>query len=207
MGIQGGSQVLPKRITTSDIADGCGVSRATVSAILNGKKGVGEETRRKVLAWIREHNAEPGLLSRSMVCELSRMVAVLAADLSKPFYAELFSGMSYGKNFSRSGSFEPLRVELRGENVQLIPSICFEDTVGRLSRKFARPELQMLVNITNDGWFGTSEATLQHMANSKFRAVEVRRPSTCLMVWRWQANCQHRSSHQQRKRTTDTTRT
>lgn len=90
--------------------------------------------------------------------------------------AELFSGMSYGKNFSRSGSFEPLIVELRGENVQLIPSICFEDTVGRLSRKFARPELQMLVNITNDGWFGTSEATLQHMANSKFRAVEIRRP-------------------------------
>jgi apolipoprotein N-acyltransferase len=90
--------------------------------------------------------------------------------------AELFSGMSYSKNFSRSGSFEPLSVELKGENVQLIPSICFEDTVGRLSRKFARPELQMLVNITNDGWFGTSEATLQHMANSKFRAVEVRRP-------------------------------
>ena len=90
--------------------------------------------------------------------------------------AELFSGMSYGKNFSRSGSFEPLNIELRGKNVQLIPSICFEDTVGRLSRKFARPELQMLVNITNDGWFGTSEATLQHMANSKFRAVEVRRP-------------------------------
>jgi len=90
--------------------------------------------------------------------------------------AELFSGMSYGKNFSRSGSFEPLNIELRGKNVQLMPSICFEDTVGRLSRKFARPELQMLVNITNDGWFGTSEATLQHMANSKFRAVEVRRP-------------------------------
>jgi apolipoprotein N-acyltransferase len=90
--------------------------------------------------------------------------------------AELFSGMSYGKNFSRSGSFEPLNIELRGKNVQLMPSICFEDTVGRLSCKFARPELQMLVNITNDGWFGTSEATLQHMANSKFRAVEVRRP-------------------------------
>ncbi|MEO1858090.1 MAG: apolipoprotein N-acyltransferase [Rubritalea sp.] len=90
--------------------------------------------------------------------------------------AELFSGMSYGKNFSRGESFEPLNVELRGENVQLIPSICFEDTVGRLNRKFARPELQMSVNITNDGWFGTSEAALQHMANAKFRAVEIRRP-------------------------------
>lgn len=90
--------------------------------------------------------------------------------------AELFSGMSYGKNFSRSGSFEPLNVELRGETVQLIPSICFEDTVGRLIRKFARPEPQMLVNITNDGWFGESEAVLQHMANSKFRCVENRRP-------------------------------
>jgi len=90
--------------------------------------------------------------------------------------AELFSGMAYGKNFSRSGSYEPLDVELRGRDYQLIPSICFEDTVGRLVRKFARPEQQILVNITNDGWFGESEAVQQHMANSKFRCVEVRRP-------------------------------
>ncbi|MGJ8671312.1 apolipoprotein N-acyltransferase [Rubritalea sp.] len=90
--------------------------------------------------------------------------------------ASMFSGMSYGKNFSSSGSFEPLTVELRGEDVQLMPNICFEDTVGRVIRKFVRDAPQMLVNITNDGWFGESEAAKQHMANAKFRCVELRRP-------------------------------
>ncbi|MFC5050313.1 apolipoprotein N-acyltransferase [Rubritalea spongiae] len=90
--------------------------------------------------------------------------------------ASMFSGMSYGKNFSSGGSFEPLTVELRGEDVQLMPNICFEDTVGRVIRKFVRDAPQMLVNITNDGWFGESEAARQHMANAKFRSVELRRP-------------------------------
>jgi apolipoprotein N-acyltransferase len=90
--------------------------------------------------------------------------------------ASMFSGMSYGKNFSSSNSFEPLSVELRGEVVQLMPNICFEDTVGRVIRKFVRDAPQMLVNITNDGWFGESEAAKQHMANAKFRCVELRRP-------------------------------
>lgn len=90
--------------------------------------------------------------------------------------AELFSGTSYAKNFSKGGSFDPLTVELQGEQIQLIPTVCFEDSVGRLTRKFARTKPQMLVNITNDGWFGESEAALQHMANAKFRSVELRRP-------------------------------
>ncbi len=89
---------------------------------------------------------------------------------------ELSSGSASGMNFSASESRDPLTVVTRGEKLQLIPSVCFEDTVGRLVRKFARAEQQILVNITNDGWFGTSEAALQHMANSKFRAVEIRRP-------------------------------
>ncbi len=90
--------------------------------------------------------------------------------------AELFSGIAYGRNFSKGGSYDPIDVELRGQSYQLIPSICFEDTVGRLVRTFARPKQQILVNITNDGWFGESEAVLQHMANAKFRCVEIRRP-------------------------------
>ena len=35
---------------------------------------------------------------------------------------------------------------------------------------------QLLVNITNDGWFAQSPAAAQHLANALFRAVETRRP-------------------------------
>jgi apolipoprotein N-acyltransferase len=35
---------------------------------------------------------------------------------------------------------------------------------------------QMLNNITNDAWFGTSSAAAQHFANARFRAIETRLP-------------------------------
>ena len=71
-------------------------------------------------------------------------------------------------------SIEPLK--LAKPEVQIIPLICFEDTVGRLARRFVRPEPQMIVNITNDGWFLQSEQTEVHAVNAKFRAIELRRP-------------------------------
>jgi apolipoprotein N-acyltransferase len=57
--------------------------------------------------------------------------------------------------------------------------ICYEDTDPALARKFVQPDGQypvdFLVNITNDGWFnGTSEHE-EHLAVSRFRAVETRR--------------------------------
>jgi LacI family transcriptional regulator len=80
-------------ITTSEIARLCGVSRPTVSAVLNGKPGVSEKTRQKVLACIREHNYEPGLIAKSLVSELSRMVAVLLTQFENPFYTEVVEGI------------------------------------------------------------------------------------------------------------------
>lgn len=77
-------------------------------------------------------------------------------------------------DFSPGDKPEPLR--LAKPEVDLIPMICFEDTVGNLVRKFVRPHPQMLVNITNDGWFLQSQETAVHLANAKFRAVELRRP-------------------------------
>ncbi len=69
---------------------------------------------------------------------------------------------------------EPLR--LAKPEVQIIPLICFEDTVGRVARKFVREAPQMIVNISNDGWFLQSAETEVHLANALFRAVELRRP-------------------------------
>jgi apolipoprotein N-acyltransferase len=57
--------------------------------------------------------------------------------------------------------------------------ICFEDTDPALARQYAGgdggPPVDFLVNISNDGWFrGTSEHE-EHLAISRFRAVECRR--------------------------------
>lgn len=77
-------------------------------------------------------------------------------------------------DFTPGTSTEPLK--LAKPEVGLIPLICFEDTVGRLARRFVRPGPQMIVNLTNDGWFLQSNQMEVHAANAKFRAIELRRP-------------------------------
>jgi apolipoprotein N-acyltransferase len=77
-------------------------------------------------------------------------------------------------DFEPGTSTEPLKLGKLG--VSLIPLICFEDTVGRLARQFVRNEPQIIVNMTNDGWFLRSAGPEQHLTNAIFRAIELRRP-------------------------------
>ena len=66
--------------------------------------------------------------------------------------------------------------QLANENVRIAPLICFEDTIGELTRQFVRRGANLLVNVTNDGWFLHSAGSRQHLANAIFRCVETRRP-------------------------------
>jgi apolipoprotein N-acyltransferase len=61
-------------------------------------------------------------------------------------------------------------------DVRVAPLICFEDTVGDLVRRFVVSDANLLVDITNDGWFQHSSGSQQHLANAIFRCVENRRP-------------------------------
>lgn len=83
-----------RAVTTSEIARLSGVSRSTVSAVLNGKPGVRESTRRKVLECIRAQNFQSGMVAKALVGELSRMIAVLASNLGSPFHMMMFRGLS-----------------------------------------------------------------------------------------------------------------
>jgi apolipoprotein N-acyltransferase len=69
---------------------------------------------------------------------------------------------------------DPMKVTVN--DVQIIPLVCFEDTVARHARKFVRPERQVLVNVTNDGWFNESGEQEMHFWNARLRSVELRRP-------------------------------
>ena len=70
---------------------------------------------------------------------------------------------------------------LTNSDVHVAPLICFEDTIGELVRQFVlanetSPEANLLVDVTNDGWFQHSAGSHQHLANAIFRCVETRRP-------------------------------
>lgn len=50
--------------------------------------------------------------------------------------------------------------------------VCYEDTFPEIARSLVAQGSVLLINITNDAWYGWSSAAVQHMAASVFRAVE-----------------------------------
>ncbi len=50
--------------------------------------------------------------------------------------------------------------------------ICFETIFPDISRKLAVEGAELLVNLTNDAWFGISSGPYQHFASAQIRAVE-----------------------------------
>lgn len=67
---------------------------------------------------------------------------------------------------------------------RLAPIICFEDTVPHLVRDIVASgsesdrgkQVDVLVNMTNDGWFHGSSELDQHLITAAFRSVECRTP-------------------------------
>jgi len=53
--------------------------------------------------------------------------------------------------------------------------ICYEAIFPELVRQFPAEGAELLVNVTNDAWYGTTSAPYQHLAMAAFRAVENRR--------------------------------
>lgn len=53
--------------------------------------------------------------------------------------------------------------------------ICFEDIFPELGQKYTAAGADILVNYTNDAWYGDTSAQYQHLVFSQFRALENRR--------------------------------
>ncbi|MEM7495608.1 MAG: apolipoprotein N-acyltransferase, partial [Myxococcota bacterium] len=62
-----------------------------------------------------------------------------------------------------------------GRVVRLGAAICFDGVFPEVSRAFARRGAELLVNVTNDAWFGVSSATFQHLGMYVMRSTELGR--------------------------------
>ena len=71
---------------------------------------------------------------------------------------------------------EPVVFRLTTDRIRAAPLICFEDTLGELTRQFVLRGANLLVNVTNDGWFLKSAGSQQHLENAIFRCIENRLP-------------------------------
>lgn len=78
-------------VTMNDVARVAGVSLKTVSNVLNDYEFIRPATKQKVLDAINELGYEANLTARSLRSGKSRMLGLVLADLSAPYYAELAS--------------------------------------------------------------------------------------------------------------------
>jgi len=100
---------------------------------------------------------------------------------------DLVSGLQYFTpyrgEFGIAPGASPVIMEHRG--ILYSPVICFEDTVPQLVRRVVQQsrtlnpehkEVDVLLNLTNDGWFHGSSELDQHLITAAFRSVECRVP-------------------------------
>ncbi len=89
-----------------------------------------------------------------------------------PFVRSWLRLMSLPYSDFRAGADD--QPPLRAGGMNLAPSICYEDAFGSAQLALvARSDL--LVNVTNDAWFGRSPARYQHLQISRMRAREAGR--------------------------------
>jgi len=91
-------------------------------------------------------------------------------------YVPLGSVLSFiNKLVSGVGDFSPGKVQPLPLNNHLFGVlICYEAIFPELARDYVRRGSDLLVNLTNDAWFGRSSAPWQLLAMTRFRAIENR---------------------------------
>jgi apolipoprotein N-acyltransferase len=84
-----------------------------------------------------------------------------------PFIGKLVAGVG---DFRPGAGFVPLVSD--GHRLGVL--ICYEGIFAEAARDYKRNQADLLVNITNDAWFGKTSAPYQHLSMTVFRAVENR---------------------------------
>jgi apolipoprotein N-acyltransferase len=82
-----------------------------------------------------------------------------------------------GKMVEQVGDFHPgaKGVTLDWKGVQIGVQICYEIIFPGLSATMSNNGAQLLINLTNDAWYGRTSAPFQHFSMTVFRAVENRK--------------------------------
>lgn len=83
-----------QRYTIADVAQICGVSKATVSRVINSQTtGVGEATRKRVLHTLQQLNYRPNNFARSVATSKTKLIGLILPDVSNLFYPILVRGV------------------------------------------------------------------------------------------------------------------
>src|SRR5437870_5297602 len=90
-------------LTLEQIAKRAGVSRSTVSRVVNGDANVSDTTREQVLAVIQRHNYHPNMAARGLAAGRTKILGLVIpagvpALFSDPYFPLLIQGVSSACN-------------------------------------------------------------------------------------------------------------
>lgn len=93
-----------KRVTIEDVAKEAGVSKGTVSAVINAKNSVKPVTRDHIIQVMKDLNFRPKGMARNLKNgNQDKSIGIIIKDLNYPFYTAIASGASEyanGKGYS-----------------------------------------------------------------------------------------------------------
>lgn len=92
---------MKKGISTTKLAEICGVSQGTVDRALNNRKGISEETKKRILQVAEEYGYRPNIHAQAIKGGRSMLIGVVLADLGNQYFSELITGIE--KNASQHG--------------------------------------------------------------------------------------------------------
>jgi LacI family transcriptional regulator len=81
-------------VRLKDIARDLNVSVMTVSKVVRGCADVGEETRTRVLARVKELNYQPNWVARSLAARRTFIIGLIVPDLMHSFFAEISKALA-----------------------------------------------------------------------------------------------------------------
>jgi len=87
------------RLTITELAQMAGVSKTTISRVINNKPDVDPETRKRIHSLIEEYGFQPNAFAKAISLQKSRHIGLIiphdaAYVFSNPFYTEVMRGVS-----------------------------------------------------------------------------------------------------------------
>lgn len=81
-------------IGIKDIARQAGVSPSTVSNVINGKRNVGEDTRKRILKLMEELHYVPNQAGKGLKTEDTKSILFVFGDFDRSFYLKVLKGVT-----------------------------------------------------------------------------------------------------------------
>jgi apolipoprotein N-acyltransferase len=152
-----------------------GIARGTHSAVIVG--GVGDDFSSEEQRW-QDYNS--GMLfapDGHFVRRYDKIHLVPFGEFVPYENLLVFAKKLTGRvgKFDRGTSREPLTIASGSASHRYGVFICYEAVFADEVRHFAANGAEVLVNISDDGWYGDTSAPWQHLNMARMRAIENRR--------------------------------